>query len=201
MPEIALPTPPHIAPKRFTGHSPTLRSLLKAATAADHAKLDAMLGVFDLSTLDGYRRFLEINAAALLPLEEALVTAGVRKLLPDWDRRTRSRAILADLTAVGGSAQPLDPPPITDHAAMLGTLYVLEGSRLGAAYLLKRIGHGADARFRAARTFLGHGTGQHLWSSFLALLESHVTEIADDEDVVMAAGRAFALFTKAAARP
>ncbi|MBF2976364.1 hypothetical protein HKT52_43100, partial [Pseudomonas aeruginosa] len=73
MPETASPTPLLVVSNHFAGRPRTsLRSVLKAATAADHADLDATLGTIDLSTLAGYRRFLEINAAALLPLERAL---------------------------------------------------------------------------------------------------------------------------------
>jgi len=202
MPEIALPTPPLVASNHFAGRSPTsLRSVLKAATAADHAKLDATLGAIDLSTLAGYRRFLEINAAALLPLERALIAGGVRKLTADWDRRARSRAILADLTAIGGSVQPLDPPVIADRPALLGTLYVLEGSRLGAAYLLRHVDRTVDARILAATAFLRHGTGEQLWPSFLALLEHHAAELTDEDDVVVPARHAFALFATAASQP
>lgn len=201
MPEIALPTSSRITSSRFAGPDPSLRSILKAATATDHARLDATLGAFDLSTLADYRRFLEINAAAVLPLESALAAAGVRKLVADWDRRSRSRAILADLIAVGGSVQPLPPPVLTGCHAMLGTLYVLEGSRLGAAYLLKRVDHATDPRIRAATAFLGHGAGQQLWPSFLALLENHAAALADDGDIVGAARHAFDLFTRAASAP
>ncbi|MBR0873771.1 biliverdin-producing heme oxygenase [Bradyrhizobium tropiciagri] len=196
-----MPTPSHIVSNRFAGRPPSLRSVLKAATATDHAKLDAMLGAFDLCSLAGYRRFLEINAAALLPLEGALVAAGVRDLVPDWSRRARSRAMLADLAAIGGTVRPLDPPILIDRPAMLGTLYVLEGSRLGAAHLLKRIDRTAGPRIRTATAYLGHGAGQHLWPSFLALLESHASELSAEDDIIEPARRAFDLFASAARQP
>src|SRR5262245_18514722 len=98
MPEIAIP-PPHIADRSRPDRSDQLlRSLLRDATAAEHARLDAQLGALDLCTPGGYRRFLEIFAAALLPLEHSLVAAGVHDVLPDWDDRARSEAILADLS-------------------------------------------------------------------------------------------------------
>ena len=58
----------------------------------------------------GYRRFLEINAAALLPLERSLERAGVRDMLPDWDDRARTDAILTDLARLGGRPGRLDAP-------------------------------------------------------------------------------------------
>ena len=109
--------------------------------------------------------------------------------------------MLADLAAIGGSVQPLDPPAIADRPALLGTLYVLEGSRLGAAYLLRHVDRTANARIRAATGFLRHGTGEQLWPSFLALLERHAAELTDEDDLIVPARRAFALFATAASQP
>src|SRR6186713_2937523 len=87
MPEIAIPTPHLIDCSLSTCQKPPFRSILRDATADDHARLDATLGALDLCSTSGYRRFLEINAAALLPLERSLERAGVRGMLPDWDDR------------------------------------------------------------------------------------------------------------------
>lgn len=201
MPDIALATKPATPPARNTVQTPVLRTILKEATAEHHARLDAQLATFDLHELAGYRRFLEANAAALLPLEGALVASSVQDVLPDWDRHARSRAILADLAAVGGAAQPLDPPVLGSSAAVLGTLYVLEGSRLGAAYLVKHVRRAADPRIICATAYLAHGAGQHLWQSFLTLLERHADELADDGELIRGARRAFDLFAKAATQP
>jgi heme oxygenase (biliverdin-IX-beta and delta-forming) len=199
MPEIAIPTP-HIADRsRPARPGPLLRSILRDSTAAEHARLDARLGALDLCTIDGYRRFLEINAAALLPLEQSLVLAGVRDVLPDWDDRARSEAILGDLARLGGSPRPLDAPVLTDRFAVLGTLYVLEGSRLGAAYLLRAVRQCSDPVISGNTAFLGHGAGRPFWPGFLAMLESHAGDLADEAAIVAPARRAFALFEHAAA--
>jgi heme oxygenase len=201
MPDLAFATRPTTKSGRNSAKDTTLRNTLKAATAADHARLDIKLGAFDLHDLAGYRRFLEANAAALLPLEGALVAAGVRDLLPDWDRHARARAILGDLSAIGGAPKLLDPPLLAGTPAMLGTLYVLEGSRLGAAYLLRHVQKAGDRRILHATAYLAHGTGQHLWPDFLAVLESHAEVVDDEADIVEPARRAFDLFYKAAAQP
>ena len=67
MPEISLPTPHFVDCSLPTRRQPILRTMLRDATAADHARLDATLGALNLCKASGYRRFLEINAAALLP--------------------------------------------------------------------------------------------------------------------------------------
>lgn len=198
MPDLAFATKPTTISGRNPAQMPSLRNILKEATAADHARLDAQLGAFHLHDLAGYRRFLEANAAALLPLEGALVAAGVRDTFPDWDRRARSRAILDDLAVVGGAPDLLDPPVLSGRCAVLGTLYVLEGSRLGAAYLLKHVRQASDPRILNATAYLAHGAGQQLWQHFLAVLERHSGEVQNEDDVVVPARRAFALFAKAA---
>lgn len=199
MPEIAVPTPHVVDFTASPRPRPPLRSLLRDATAAEHARLDGQLGALDLAGIAGYRRFLEINAAALLPLEQALLRAGVRDVLPDWDDRARSAAILHDLSRLGGTPRALDAPVLADIPAVLGTLYVLEGSRLGAAYLLRAVRQCSDPVISGNTAFLGHGAGRPLWPSFLAILESHAQELADDAAIVAPARRAFALFEQAAA--
>ena len=198
MPEIAIPTPHHADCSLSTRQKPLLRSILRDATAADHAQLDATLGALDLCTVAGYRRFLEINATALLPLEQSLERAGVRTMLPDWDDRARTAAILTDLARLGGRPGRLDAPELTDRSAMLGTLYVLEGSRLGAAYLLRTVKQSSDPLVSGNTAFLGHGAGRHFWPKYLAALECHADELAED-DLVRSARSAFDLFAHAAA--
>jgi heme oxygenase (biliverdin-IX-beta and delta-forming) len=200
MPEIALPLSTSIDLNSVVDEASTLRSILRQATRGDHERLDRQLAACDLETLTGYRRFLEINAAALLPLEDALVAGGVRDLLPDWDLRARADAILTDLAAIDGDVEPLDGLHLESRFALLGTLYVLEGSRLGAAYLVRSARRSADHRVRSATAYLGHGAGQGLWASFLTVLESHAGELTDSGHLVEPARRAFDLFAEAVAQ-
>ena len=198
MPEIAIPTPHHVDCSLSPRPKSLFRSILRDATAEDHARLDATLGAFDLGTVPGYRRFLEINAAALLPLERSLERAGVRAVLPDWADRARTSAILTDLARLGGKSSPLDVPELSGKAVMFGTLYVLEGSRLGAAYLLRSVKACSDPLISGTTAFLGHGAGRQFWPQYLAALEAHADELTED-DLVRSARAAFALFAHAAA--
>lgn len=198
MPEIAIPTPHHVNCSFSPRPKSLLRSLLRDATAEDHARLDATLGALDLCTVPGYRRFLEINAAALLPLERSLERAGVRAVLPDRDDRVRTAAILTDLARIGGRVESLDAPELAGRSAMLGTLYVLEGSRLGAAYLLRTVKACSDPLISGTTAFLDHGAGRPFWPRYLATLEAHADELAED-DLIRSARAAFDLFAHAAA--
>ncbi|MCG2645159.1 MULTISPECIES: biliverdin-producing heme oxygenase [Bradyrhizobium] len=177
---------------------PGLRERLRDATAAAHHELDAQMSAFDLTVLSGYRRFLQASAGALLPLEAALVDAGVARHFPDWPERARSAAIAADLDRLGRKAHAtVSVPPLT-QSGVIGTMYVLEGSRLGAKFLLKAVADAADPRIGQATAYLSHGTGKRLWQSFLAKLARE--EACDEDEAIAAARSAFAAFERAADR-
>jgi heme oxygenase len=172
--------------------------------------LDARLGTLDLRRLDDYRTFLEISAAALLPLEAALVSSHVERFFPDWDRRSRSGAILADLARLGEIARRsstskelgINELGLNELGlgGILGTMYVLEGSRLGARVLLRQASQSALPEVQEARAYLSHGAGLNLWQSFLTALESHGARLHDDRAAVRAARCAFDLFAAAASQ-
>ncbi|EJN13933.1 heme oxygenase [Bradyrhizobium sp. YR681] len=175
-----------------------LRERLRDATSAAHRELDAQLSAFDLTVFSGYRRFLQASAGALLPLEAALVEAGVARMFPDWPERARGAAIAADLERLGRDAHAtVSVLPMT-RSGVLGTMYVLEGSRLGAKFLLKTVADSADPRIGEATAYLRHGTGQRLWQSFLSKLASNHS--CDEDEAIEAARSAFAAFEQAADR-
>jgi heme oxygenase len=156
------------------------------------------MSAFDLTILSGYRRFLQASAGALLPLEAALVDAGVAKHFPDWPERTRSAVIAADLDRLGQEAHAtVSVPPLT-QSGVIGTMYVLEGSRLGAKFLLKAVADATDPRIGRATAYLSHGAGKRLWQSFLAKLGSDACW--DEDEAIEAARSAFAAFERAADR-
>src|SRR5262249_5443972 len=142
--------------------------------------------------------FLEAIAAALLPLEAALVRADVGRFFPDWKLRSRSRVIVDDLGCVGGAVRPFTVPDRFGFDDVLGTMYVLEGSRLGARALARVVATSADPVVVAATAYLRHGAGLQLWPSFLPVLERHGADLRDDAGAVAAARRAFELFHRAA---
>ncbi|WP_035641129.1 biliverdin-producing heme oxygenase [Bradyrhizobium sp. ORS 375] len=186
-------------PFRAVG-SEGIRERLKVATSAAHHALDERLGRFDLTTTAHYRRFLQASAAALLPLEQMLDRCGAGAVLDDWPQRRRSDAIRIDLADLDGHDVPVDVPvPTLDRPSVLGTLYVLEGSRLGAVYLLRIVAASADPRVRRATRYLRHGAGQGLWRSFLSRLAEERLAPGEDARVIASAHAAFAMFATAMA--
>ena len=186
-----------------TAHSyapATRRERLRDATADAHAALDRRLQSFDLTTRDGYRRFLGANAAALLPLERTLEANGVRELIPGWDARARSRAMYADLDLLGIAPQPVETAAVLTHARMLGALYVLEGSRLGAKVLVRQVTRSTDPLVRAATAYLRHGEGERFWPGFLEILERERSSGGEEAEMIVGAKWAFGCFADAAVR-
>ncbi len=139
---------------------PPRRNALKEATSSAHAALDALVGGF--ATVGDYRRYLAGIAAFRLPVEAWLSNNALPPAFADWEPglvRDELKADLADLeTPEPGIARPFAPP---EGEGVVGLLYVLEGSTLGARLLAKRaetLGFSAD--FGARHLFLQAGTFQ-----------------------------------------
>lgn len=147
----------------------TRREALREATRDIHARLDETVG--ELDDLPAYRAYLFSTILFRSGVETAL---GEAAWPADWVwRPVTSRAhLLDDAADLGlqpwGTGAFIAPP--ADKCGLLGMLYVVEGSSLGAKIL----------RRRAARLGLGDGYGaRHLaviaegagWRSFVTLLE------------------------------
>jgi heme oxygenase (biliverdin-IX-beta and delta-forming) len=171
-------------------------SMLRAATAAAHAAIEELVGLGHDFDIAHYRRVLR-GFDAFLHAWEPLVARSLPPPLAQWfEPRRRSGAVRRDLLALGIAV----PPParlqlvLPGTAAALGSLYVLEGSALGAQVIAPRLQRllGLDARNGAAY-FAGWGaaTGAR-WREFRERLEATVGP--DDRDRAQAAGGAIATF-------
>lgn len=172
----------------------SVRNTLRAETRDAHDRVDAAFSRYDLSTRDGYRAFLLRQAAAHLPVEAALGAAGVGEAITDWPARRRAESLRADLADLGCADLPEQPfAGFPSHAAMLGGLYVLEGSRLGGAVLIRQVSHGFPTRFLAKGS-----TGA--WRTLLDILETKLTSPEEIAGAVAGARSVFACFEAAARR-
>jgi heme oxygenase len=168
------------------------RLKLRAATAPDHAAVDDAYSAFDLSRPADYRAFLEAQSACLEPLEDALTAAGAERLLADWRGRRRAPLLAADLAELGGARDAAARPAFTialhEPAALLGALYVLEGSRFGGAVLARRLPAAAPARF------LGAPSEPHAWRALVSAMDRHLGSEPALAAAVAAARAVFAAF-------
>ncbi len=176
-----------------------LRIVLQERTSAAHGALDEIMSAFQLHDPTDYRAFLQVHGAVLPALEYCLEAAGIEKDLPDWQRRRRRHALAADLADLDAPAAAAaiegSLPDLSDAAARMGAAYVLEGSRLGARMLLKRVP--ADPRFPTR--FLSHGGTERLWPRFVERLDQAHERGAARSVAVSAARRIFDLYQRAAA--
>jgi heme oxygenase len=165
------------------------RAALRAATAEDHERVDRLFSRLDLGSDADYRLFLTAQAAAHLPVEAALDASGIMAFVPNWPERRRSDLLLADLAELGIDPPVAVPsPPLDEEPAILGATYVLEGSRLGGAFLKRGLAAHAPCRFLSAPQEAG------AWRKLLAKLDESLYEPARVEGACETARQVFKRF-------
>ncbi|MDR6852089.1 heme oxygenase [Sphingomonas sp. BE123] len=173
------------------------RMFLRAQTAADHDRVDRAFGAFDLSHRDGYRAFLLAQADALLPVEQAIDAAAPTDLLPDWPQRRRAPLLVADLVELGVAVAPMPgdgAPDLSDAAALLGAVYVLEGSRLGGSVLARGIAATLPTRF------IGCATAPQRWRGLIEIMDKQIITEEQRATALAAARSVFDRFRHSASR-
>lgn len=170
---------------------------VRQATEEHHRAAEQAFESFDLRDFDGYGRFLQAQAAAVLRLEALAERAGIADILADWPERSRRRAVIDDLHRLG-LAVPAVGPAALFEGEPLGIAYVLEGSRHGARVLLKRVLAGADPRCTAATAFLGQPLHRDRWSALLETMRRRCTGPAREARLTAAALFAFDCFRASA---
>jgi heme oxygenase len=168
------------------------RFQLKAATDDLHDELDRTMSRLDLARADDYRRFLIFHGRTVPAVESALDAHGLGKVLDGWPLSRRTNAIAADLSALGEPMPPPAPAPAIDGVgALLGTAYVLEGSRLGGQVLVERVGGGLPVEF------LGSADAG-VWARLVAALDHCLYSDPLIGEAKDAARRCFTLFLNVA---
>jgi heme oxygenase (biliverdin-IX-beta and delta-forming) len=173
-----------------------LLAALRSATRAAHARLDARIDLPRVSTdATAYAALLCGFRSVHAPTERALARcARTAAVVPDWPERRRTGWLDADLAALG-VRPPHDAavPRIATAGEALGTLYVLEGSTLGGAVIVR----GLDAAF--PRRFLAsYGARRgRMWRTFCGYLAGADVQDAERDAAVVAAAGTFAAFEAA----
>lgn len=181
--------PEHIRYEHIMSSSMTTRFALKAATEDIHRELDERLSGLDLGKAEDYRRFLLFQARSVPSVEQALARAGLGDLVEGWCASRRSTAIEADLEALGSPfPAPAPAPPIEGTAQLLGTAYVLEGSRLGSRVLRRRVAAGLPVSSLEDDGSLG------AWPALVVLLDRLLDSDRLLDDAKDAARRSFSWF-------
>lgn len=179
------------------------RSRLRSATDIAHRRLDAVVddaGYF----LDrpSYAAYLKATLRARQPLELALNECRAESLFKLWPDRAIAPALCTDIQDVTQAASrtqgySIVPGPAFSPAQVIGTLYVLEGSALGARHLAPRAhAIGMSATF-GARHFAQQTAIPKTWSTFLRVLEAMSFNASEEDECVAASRAAFNHFERA----
>ena len=144
---------------------------LRTHTRHLHETLDAALSKHDLTSFYGYQRFLMMHACILPKLELWLLEQPAFHAIPNATSRLRALCVEADLKAmepIDGKNDILDLGAadfffLQNDASVVGISYVLEGSRLGGAFLSKKLKKENPA---LPTSFLEHGMGEPYWKTF-----------------------------------
>ncbi len=188
---------------RDTGGDGDVLKVLRAATAAEHERVEESLGLMDPElTRERLTAVLRLMHGFWLAAEAGLDAWARRE--PDdaadlaWARRRRAALFADDLAALGsagGSPARPELPPVRDTGEALGRLYVLEGSTLGGTFIDRHLATLPDlsgsVRLRAFSPY-GPDTGP-MWHAFRRAARAHVAGGGDADRLVGAARATFAV--------
>ena len=148
------------------------RARLRAATRDAHARVDGSFprGLEDIAC---YRRYLRGMHALVAALGHAFERAGTDAGWRGWWMPQRAHWLAADLDALSLPPSPTVSLGIAGHEGMAGALYVLEGSAMGAAGLLRDVRALGFTPARGAAFLDGHGgrTAGPRWRAFVDYLD------------------------------
>lgn len=167
---------------------PSRTKRMKAATTAAHEALDSfIMSAKPFDSRENFGKFVQTQHLFHSDLDALFFNETLDRLLPDLQGRRRLSFIVQDLNDLSISTPETRPTRFTvddagfDLPEALGWLYVIEGSNLGAAFLLKDAAKlGLDDTF-GARHLAGapEGRGLH-WRTFVAALDA--IELTEEEE-------------------
>jgi len=183
---------------------------LRQATSAEHRLAEQASDLLDPTmTVDGYADRLKKLYGFFQPMEAALGQAIVA-LGIDWVIGVRSNLILDDLNCLAidwpaacrpSAAQP--PFDLRRKTDLLGALYVVEGSALGARTIARHLQSELGLTEQSGASFFAEGGEPTVarWQRLLALLEAQAQSPADQQEIIESACRTFRRFVDAMTDP
>ncbi|ANJ57897.1 heme oxygenase [Pseudomonas silesiensis] len=183
-----------------TAQRPALRSQrLNQITHEPHGKLDALVKTHaPFATQANFARFVVAQYLFQSELVALYNDTELTAIVPDLPDRCRAEAARADLDDLEAEL----PEPVAGavknptKAEALGWLFVSEGSKLGAAFLIKRaVGLGLSETFGARHLGEPAGGRAEGWKSFVKTLDGLAFTAQEEAEVEKAAVDAFNRFT------
>lgn len=172
---------------------------LRAGTADLHASLEAALPLGGMElTRERYIQVLQGFRGFFAGWETKARGAAAPSLLPLLHERARTASLDHDLETLGVAAPArvaTDLPDMATTPPLLGSMYVLEGSRLGGQYLVRSLEERLGLTPQHGLSFFygfGPNTGSQ-WKAFCRVMEAEVSE-ATSAEAVAAARATFSAF-------
>jgi len=175
---------------------PGLRSLrLRLASAVLHDELEHTVGAYaPFDSRDSYGRFLQMQYLFQSELKGLYTDPHLNTLFPDLASRCRADAALADLQDLGLPVPESVPGALEKPgvATALTWIRVSEGSKLGAAILIKRAeAMGLSETFGARHLAEPEGGRMRGWKAFNVIFDALPFTPAEEADADRAAVDAF----------
>jgi len=183
-----------------TAQRPALRSQrLNQITHEPHTKLDALVKAHaPFETQANFARFVVAQYLFQSELVSLYNDAELTVIVPDLPARCRAEAAKADLADLDTEV----PAPVAGavknptKAEALGWLFVSEGSKLGAAFLIKRaVGLGLSETFGARHLGEPAGGRAEGWKRFVKTLDGLALSAQEETELDKGAIDAFNRFT------
>jgi heme oxygenase len=177
--------------------------LLKRDTFDLHRQVEACMP-FSKSDFDlnGYREHLLRTLRLYLPLEEAISQFiffhGDSLSL---EKRFKSHLLISDLLALGESPRSIENiqhcpfiPKIKSSAELVGFLYVIEGSTLGAQFIVRMLKERLGLSEQQMKFYSGYGSATHdMWGTFQGMARCLIPH-SEKNAVIESARSIFYLF-------
>ena len=176
---------------------PSRTKRLKAATRAAHEKLDGfIMSAKPFENRENFGKFVQTQHLFHSELDALFSDKTPDALLPDLKGRRRLSLIEQDLEDLTVAKPDIETPHFNDSAETidlpeaLGWLYVVAGSNLGAAFLLKDAAKLGLGETFGARHLAGapEGRGLH-WRTFVSALDA-IDLTQEEEDRAIAGAKA-----------
>ncbi|MCF6762352.1 biliverdin-producing heme oxygenase [Pseudomonas fragi] len=179
---------------------PALRSQrLNQITNEPHQKLDALVKAHKpFDEVANFARFVVAQYLFQSELKALYTDPALKQIVPDLPERCRAEQAKADLADLNTEV----PAPVAgavnspSKAEALGWIFVSEGSKLGAAFLIKRaVGLGLSDTFGARHLGEPAGGRAEGWKSFIKTLDGLELTAEEEADLDKGAVAAFERFT------
>ena len=184
-----------------TAERPALRSQrLNQLTHAPHSELDALVKSHaPFETRESFARFVVAQYLFQSELQALYSDPQLIAIVPDLAERCRAEQAGLDLADLDTAVPAPFPGAVNNPSlgAAMGWIFVSEGSKLGAAFLIKRaVGLGLSDSFGARHLGEPAGGRAEGWKQFTRILDGLELSAAEEAAAEQGAVAAFERFTE-----